>query len=136
MPLSEQLLELLGKEANEVEVLGTIKRYGFYDVYDDPPFRHYVGSAEKGVDLLFEHNHLIAIQIYVQSSTSHSAFNEELPFQIKAGMTDQQIHALLGEPDVLDDVGSRYTVLAGKAKLSIVYDRSKVVSYLNIGRGV
>ncbi|MBC3813174.1 hypothetical protein [Undibacterium aquatile] len=134
MSFAEDLLDTLGKDARTNEVIGAIDRYALRDVYVDPPFRHYVGSAAKGVDLLFERDNVFDIQIYVQSSKTHSSFQEDLPFQIKSGMTDEQIHILLGEPEAYDEVGSKYTVLEGTAKLTIVYDKSKIVSYLSIRR--
>jgi len=47
-------------------------------------------------------------------------------------MTDKDIHALLGKPEVRDSVGSKYTILNGTAKLTIVYDNTGTVSYFSI----
>ncbi|PPK44430.1 hypothetical protein B0G57_10810 [Trinickia symbiotica] len=132
MSFSEDLISILGKATSAAEVVDVVNRYGLRDVYDDPPFRRYVGSSEKGVDLLFENEKVLDIQIYAQRSQTHMPFPVELPFGIKAGMTDKQIHALLGEPEIRDSIGSKYTALEGLAKLTIVYDKSNVVSYVSI----
>jgi len=132
MSFVEALLSILGKDATASEVIETINQYDLRDVYSDPPFRQYVGSAEKGLDLLFENGIVFNIQIYTQASTTHSPFKADLPFNLKSGMTNEQIHALLGEPLTYDEIGSKYTVLEGRAKLTILYDKSSIMSYLSI----
>ena len=53
MTLAERLISLLGKRADSDEVKGVIADYNLSDVYDDPPFRLYVGSSSRGFDILF-----------------------------------------------------------------------------------
>ncbi len=133
LSFNECLLKTLGKEAASSEVTEAIQRFGLEDIYDDPPFRRYVGSSEKGVDLLFENGTVIDIQIFVQGSETHSAFSEVLPFHLQQGMTCKQVHALLGEPESHDVVGSKYSIFDGAVRLSIGYDKSDVMSYLSVG---
>ncbi|MDW3687851.1 hypothetical protein RA280_40225 [Cupriavidus sp. CV2] len=132
MTFAEELLSIIGQDVTTAVAGDIINRYGLNDVYDDPPFRRYIGSAEKGVDLLVENDRVFDIQFYVQKSTTHLAFSANLPFGIQVGMTDWQIHALLGAPETEDAVGSKYTVLGGVARLTVTYDRFKVVSYLSV----
>ncbi len=132
MSFSEDLILTLGKSASSNEVTDVINDYALSDVYDDPPFRRYVGSSKKGIDLLFESDVVLDIQFFVQRSETHAQFTDELPFGIKAGMTDKDVHFLLGEPVVRDSIGSKYNILNGNAKLTIVYDKSNVVSYISV----
>ena len=132
MSFIEELLSLLGKKATSNEVANVIHKYNLIDVYDDPPGRKYVGSSEAGVDLLFENDEVFDIQIYVQGTKTHTAFSEGLPFEVRRGMTEKQIHALFGEPGFKDVVGSKYLLSDGSARLAVVYDKSRVVSYLSI----
>lgn len=132
MSLTDNLLSTFGKDFASSEVTDVSQRHGLGDIYDDPPFRRYVGSAEKGVDLLFENNKVFDIQIYVRGTKTHSAFSDELPFRMQRGMTDKRVHILLGKPESYDAVGSKYTLFDGAAKLTVVYDNSKVVSYLSV----
>lgn len=132
MSFAEDLISILGKNASSAEVVGVLNTYTLADVYDDPPFRRYVGSSAKGVDLLIENETVFDFQVFIQRSETHLPFSGELPFGVKVGMTDKEIHSLLGEPEVRDSVGSRYTVLEGAAKLTVIYDKSNVVSYMSI----
>jgi hypothetical protein len=130
--LTDDLLATFGKDFASSEVTDVIRRHGLGDICDDPPFRRYVGSGVKGVDLLYENDKVFDIQIYVQGTKTHSAFSDELPFRMQRGMTDKQVHILFGEPESYVAVGSKYTLFDGAARLTVVYDKSKVVSYLSI----
>ena len=132
MSFAEDLISILGKDASSTEVASVVNGYALLDAYDDPPFRRYLGSSLKGVDLLFENEKVLDIQLFVQRSETHASFSDELPFGVKIGMTDKDIHSVLGEPEFRDSVGSKYKVFNGDAKLTVVYDKSGVVSYLSI----
>ena len=133
MALSDDLISILGKDATSADVLGVINSYALSDTYDDPPLRRYIGSSAKGVDVLFQNDKVLDVQIFVQRSGTHAAFTDELPFGIKSGMTDKDVHILLGEPDIRDAVGSKYAALGETVRLTVVYDSANVVSYLSIG---
>lgn len=132
MSFVDDLISILGKSVLSSEVVGVVSCHALLDVYDDPPFRRYVGSSQKGVDLLCENGVVLDIQIFVQRSETHMPFSDELPFGIQSGMTDKDVHSLLGSPEIRDSVGSKYNVLDGAARLTIVYDKHGVVSYLSI----
>lgn len=132
MSFADDLISVLGKDASSAEVASVVNRYALLDAYDDPPFRRYLGSSQRGVDLLFENEKVLDIQFFVQRSETHAPFSDELPFGVKVGMSDKDIHSVLGEPELRDSVGSKYTVLSGTAKLTVVYDKSGFVSYLSI----
>ncbi|WP_420478712.1 hypothetical protein [Brevundimonas sp. FT23028] len=129
---AEDLISTLGKDTASAEVAEVTSRYGLADVYDDPPLRIYVGSSTKGVDLLSESGKVLDVQFFVQRSETHAPFSDELPFGIKVGMSDADIHRLLGEPDIRDFVGSKYLNLGGNINVTVVYDGSNVVSYLSV----
>ena len=132
MSFAEDLISILGKAASSAEVANVVNDYALLDAYDDPPFRRYLGSSQKGVDLLFENEKVLDIQIFIQRSETHAPFSGELPFGVKVGMTDRDVHSVIGEPELRDSIGSKYTVFNGMAKLTVVYDKSNVVSYLSI----
>ncbi len=113
MSFAEDLISILGKDASSAEVVSVVNGYALLDSYNDPPFRHYLGSSQKGVDLLFENGRVLDIQFFVQRSETHEPFSGELPFGVKVDMTDRDIHSLLGEPELRDSIGSKYTVLNG-----------------------
>jgi hypothetical protein len=132
MPLISDLLSTLGKGAAGAEVRQAIADYDLVDVYDDPPFRRYVGSKSRGLCLLFENDRVIDIQIYARPTKSYSEFSDPLPFEIQKGSNQQQVHQLLGKPEIFDQFDSKYTMKDGAVRLTIVYNNSGVVRYLSI----
>lgn len=133
MAFYEELISIIGKHATSEEVKNLLIEHALLDLYEDPPFRRYVGSSSKGVDILFDNDVVIDIQIFVEASQTHSSFSSELPFGIKVGMTEKDIVNLLGEPDIRDLVGSKYTMLNRTIRLTVVYDNKNIVSYLSMG---
>src|SRR5215472_8836599 len=131
--LALDLMAVLGMAASAPEVARVIAENAFHDTYDDPPFRRYVGAEKQGVDLLFEDKRVIDVQIYVQATGSYSAFAQPLPFGIEKGMTQRQIHHLLGPPIKCDHIDSQYLLSDGEVRLVVVYDKKGVVRYLSAG---
>lgn len=132
MSFTEDLMSTLGKTASSSEFKEVVNSYALSDVYDDPPFRKYVGSSQRGIDLLLENDIVLDIQFFVQRSETHAPFADALPFGLQSGMTDKEVHSLLGKPDVRDTIGSRYTIFGGSAKLNVVYDKFDVINYVDI----
>ena len=132
--IESQLIPALGKGMDEPAVRQAISDQGFVDIQEDPEVRtHYVGSKKRGIALLFEDNRLVDIQIFLQPSTSYSAFTDELPFGIQRGMSQDEIHKLLGEPKTFDKIDSQYSMENGRIHFYVRYDKSLLVSYLSIG---
>ena len=130
--LTSDLLSVLGKSASDPEVIRVIVDNDLVDSYDDPPFRRYVGSEKKGADLLFDNNRVLDIQIYVQSTGPYSAYSDSLPLGIKKGMTQSEVHQILGAPESSDQFDSKYLMKSENAKLTVTYDDKGVVRYMSI----
>jgi hypothetical protein len=92
MSFADDLISILGMDVKRNEVSSVVNRHALNDSYNDPPFRYYLGASEKGIDLLFDNDRLLDIQIFVQKSSSHKAFADALPFGIQANMDDKDIH--------------------------------------------
>ena len=89
---------------------------------EDPPFRTYIGSPEKGVDLLIESDRVISAQIYTRATRTFSAFLGALPFGLLMSMKQPDVHALLGAPAQTSNVSSKYLLTASGIALVISYD--------------
>ncbi|MFZ6642292.1 hypothetical protein ACO0LL_21395 [Undibacterium sp. TC4M20W] len=125
------LLSLLGKHEEEKETEIILNKYNLKDIFDDPPSRRYIGSNEKGVDVLFENNKVFDIQIFVKKSNDHSAFEGELPFGLKNNMTQQDVHRVLGDPESFDEFDSQYSLKNPIIRLTVAYDRSGILRYIS-----
>lgn len=130
--LASDLLSVSGKRASDAEVKNLIAERALHDSYDDPPFRRYLGSKKLGVDILFQSDRIVDIQIYAQPTNLYSAFEEALPFGIERGMTQQQVHHLLGVPEAFDEFDSKYLMNDKNCLLTVAYDKRGVVRYLSI----
>jgi hypothetical protein len=49
MSFAEDLISILGKDATSAEVVSVVNGYALLDSYNDPPFRHYLGSSQGGL---------------------------------------------------------------------------------------
>jgi hypothetical protein len=105
------LISLLGKDVMSSEVQEALKNYPFPDVHESPPFRRYYLAEQKGVDLLSENDRIIDIQIFVQATKSHSAYDCILPYGIHPGMDQEAVHKRLGEPVEYSEFDSKYEML-------------------------
>ena len=126
------LLYVLAKEFASNEVQELVQFYSLTEIEDDPPFRRYVGSRNKGLDILTEDGRIIAIQVFAQASQGFSEFPDELPFGIGKHMSQEAVHQLLGPPLEFDEFDSKYELPDSNAKLSINFDKSLKITYLNI----
>src|SRR6187551_1907086 len=90
-------------------------------VSEDPPFRRYVGSSQKGIDLLFENDRVISVQIYTRPTSTFSAYSDELPFGLRNTMRQTDVHKLLGAPDDSSNLSSKYGLSEHGVKLVIIY---------------
>jgi hypothetical protein len=131
--LASDLLAVLGKNASNPKVVRAVAEHALDDVWEDPElFRRYVGSEKKGVDLLFKDDRVVDVQIHVQPTKGYCAFAEPLPFGIQKGMTQQQVHELLGTPQAADSIDSKYLMRDRNFRLAVVYDSTGVVRYLSV----
>lgn len=131
--LASDLIALLGKGVADQEVRRAIADHALRDVYDDPPFCRYIGSKGKGVDLLFENDRAVDVQIHVQPTKVYSEFAEPLPFGLRKGMNQAQVDQLLGKSQAADEFDSQYLLHDGQVRLTVVYDKQGVVRYLSVG---
>ncbi len=130
--LVNDLLSVLGKDSTEKEFGDVARKYALDEIFDDPPFRRYVGSSKQGVDLLLENNKALDIQLYIRRTRTHSAFAGDLPLGLKRGMSQKDVHAFLGVPDSFDEFDSKYALQCVHANLTVVYDKSGVIGYISI----
>jgi hypothetical protein len=130
--LISDLILLLGKTADDPAVVRSIESHELNDVYDDPPLWRYVGSMVKGADLLFEEDRVIDVQIHTKPTKRRNATPEQLPFGLKNGMSQRQVHEVLGTPYEEDRYDSRYLMSNPKVRLILAYDDGGVVRYLSI----
>ena len=131
--LAEELLSTLGKSVSDGDVSRLIEQHGLDDVMDDPPSRRYIGSAQKGVDLLSEDEKVVEVQFHAEKTKSRSAFTGELPLGLKAGMLAGEVHKLLGKPTSADEFDSKYFLKKYNAQLTVVYGSDGGVKYVSIG---
>lgn len=115
------------------EVVAVLNSIAPIRVSEDPPFRRYVGSPQKGIDLLLENDRVISVQIYTQATRTFSAYFEELPFGLKSTMTQAEVHDLLGVPIDSSSLSSKYELAKWGIKLVVTYDGSGNVRLLSIG---
>lgn len=127
------LLNVAGKEIASAEVHEVIQFYSLTEVEDAPPFRRYIGSRSKGLDLLVENERIVAIQIFVQALQGFSEFPYDLPFGIHKGMSQKDVHQLLGQPLESDEFDSKYEIAALGVRVVINFDKYSKITYLNIG---
>jgi hypothetical protein len=132
MTTSGFLLNILGKDFASLGVQEAIRFYSLGETEDDPPFRRYVGSRAKGLDLLAERERIIAVQVFAQAVQGFSEFPYELPFGIGKKMSQLDVHNLLGEPVEFDDSESKYELEDFNARLVVNFDRLSRITYLNI----
>jgi hypothetical protein len=125
------MLTALEKQASEPQVRELVREFGLAERYDDPPFRHYLTSRERGISFLFEDDRLIDIQIFVQPTRSFWACPYVLPLGLTHGMTQAQVHQALGEPRSSDAMDSRFVLASHEVRLLVAYDSTGAVRYLS-----
>lgn len=127
-----EFVNLLGKQRSSADVVDAAARFGLTEVMEDPPSRQYLISRERGLDLLLEDDHVVAVQIFVQATRKFSAFSGILPLGLKSGMSQTDIHQVLGAPIESDAHDSKYYLPNTKAKLVVTFDDSATIKYLSI----
>jgi hypothetical protein len=76
----------IGKALGSSDVTDVLNSLAPVRVVEDPPFRTYIGSPKKGVDLLFENDRVVSIQIYTQATRTFSPFRGTLPLGLMMSM--------------------------------------------------
>jgi hypothetical protein len=128
-----ELLNLLGKHVNSREVTRVVHDWNLSSIYDDPPFRQYIGSKTIGLNLLFHEGTLIDVQFHVKATTNSQAFAGALPFGLTRGMFQNEVHKLLGEPVKSNTSQSFYTISEPPVKFVVEYDGSNEMRYISAG---
>jgi hypothetical protein len=123
----------VGKMGNASEIAAVLNSIAPNRVSEDPPFRRYVGSPQKGIDLLFENDRVISVQIYTQATRTFSVYSDELPFGLQDSMNQTDVHKLLGAPEDSSGLSSKYELPEHGVKLVVTYDGSSNIRLLSIG---
>ena len=89
-------VEILGKFDTDPAVKQFFQQYRLDDESDAQPFRRYVGSQSRGIDMVLERGRVLSVQVYLLPSGGFERCTEDLPFGLKADMNQEQIHTLLG----------------------------------------
>lgn len=126
--------EVVGLSDRVPEVSNLLGRYEMNDVYDDPPLRKYLGSKANSICILFEEGRVIDVQIYLAPTKLYSSFQNP-PLGLERGMTQEQVHKLLGPPFKCDEFDSKYELQAGVI-LTVAYSSDGMARYLSIGAPV
>jgi hypothetical protein len=127
------IVAAVGKMSNASEIVAVLNSIAPNRVSEDPPFRRYIGSPQKGIDLLFENDRVISVQIYTQATRTFSAYSDELPFGLRKLMNQADVHKLLGVPVESSNLSSKYEIPERGVKLVVTYDGSSNVRLLSIG---
>lgn len=117
----ELVLALVGSRFDSDFVRNFIGRNKIFDVMNDPPARIYVGSEEAGIDLLFENETMISLQINLVDDDERNSFKGDLPFGIVPGMARETIHSAVGSPLEFDEFDSKFSVFDGRIKMVVSY---------------
>jgi hypothetical protein len=133
--MSSDIIGVLGMQQTEAEVVALIREFSLTEVSDSPPFRQYIGSKAKGIDLIVENGNVSCVQIYLRPTQGFSAYTGTLPLGIQSDMNQGQIHSLLGAPAKQDNTYSSFVMSDKGVKLSIDFDASsriKLLSFMKI----
>jgi hypothetical protein len=130
--MAVELISLIGKSAADPEMMRAVAEYSLSDIYDTHPGRRYVASHMKGVALVFENDCMTAVQIFVAPTDPFSAYSEMLPFMLRRGMSEAQVHELLGSPEKSNIVQSHFLLCQGELFATVEYDQAGVMKYLSV----
>ena len=126
--LTTDLLNVLGEHAGSPAVTSIVQNY----IYDDPPFRRYIGSNALGLDLLFNEDTLIDVQLHIKPTTHTQAFKGTLPLGLEKGMTKSAVHQFLGQPERSSESHSVYLMSEPRVQLVIEYTAAGEMRYVSI----
>jgi hypothetical protein len=121
-----------GKAEGAAEVVDVLNSIAPVRVSVDPPFRRYVGSPSRGIDLLFDNERVISVQIYVQGTRTFSAYSDELPFGLQGAKSQADVHQVLGVPTESSNISSKYVLNERGVKVMATYDGSMNMRLLSI----
>jgi hypothetical protein len=120
------LFATLGKSISSNEVLALLDLIAPVRIFDDPPFRSYIGSPQQGLDLVIENEQVRAVQIFAKETSTFCAYDRDLPLQIRVGMSQTDLNELLGAPFKESEVSSSYFISEFGAKITISFRQSQM----------
>jgi hypothetical protein len=120
------LFATLGKSIKSNEVRALLDLIEPVRIFDDPPFRSYIGSPQQGLDLLIEDDQVRAVQIYARDTSTFRAYDRELPLQIRVGMSQADLNELLGPPLKRSEVSSSYFIPEFSSKITVSFRQSQI----------
>jgi hypothetical protein len=131
-PSIANFISAIGKSEDSQQVHNLIIEHELVDVYDDPPFRRYIGSRRRGLDFLFEEGVVIDFQIHVVQTKTRSAFVGELPFGLVAGMNREAVHKHLNAPLMTNEYSSHYAFPELGVKITACYSTNGNLRYISV----
>lgn len=126
------LIDLVGKDAGSAEVVALLDTIAPTRIWDDPPFRQYVGSPERGLDLVVEHDRVVAVQIHARPTSMFRSYTGETPFGLNGAMNQDDVHRLVGTPALATEVSSRYVLTETDITLVVSYDEGRRVRMVSL----
>ena len=118
-------------EASE-DVARAVQAFELTEVMEAPPDRKYRISKSHGINLLFDGQFVLAVQVYVEPKRKYQAFPGALPFGLRRGLARPEVRSLLGEPDKEDAFDTYLSLGDGDLKLVVDYGGTNTVQYLSI----
>src|ERR1700722_18252314 len=94
-----EVQHLLGKAVTSTEGRDAIKKYGLSKVKNSPPNGKYYQSHSKGIEVFALDDLVASINYFVQPDKPYKAYSGTLPGGLKAGMSQDAVHKLIGKPD-------------------------------------
>lgn len=125
------VLTALGQLESDTQVQKLLSAYALTERQDDPPLRHYLMSRSNGLSFLFEDGVLRDIQVFAQHTKSFAACPYAMPLGLRQGMTQAEVHEILGKPFSSDAFDSRYVLDLYGAQLFVEYDMNSAICYLS-----
>ena len=126
------LVSLPGKAEASADVARVVQAFDLTEVMDAPPDRKYLISKSNGINLLFEGQLVLAVQVYVEPKRKYQAFPGVLPFGLRRGLARPEVRSLLGEPNRRDAFDTYLSLGDGALKLVVDYGGTDTVQYLSI----
>ena len=126
------LVSLPGKAETSVEVARAVQAFDLTEVMDTPPDRKYLISKSNGINLLFEGQWVLAVQVYVEPRRKYQAFPAALPFGLRRGLARAEVRSLLGESNKVDAFDTYLSLGDGALKLVVDYGGTDTVQYLSL----
>jgi len=126
------VVSAIGKAASDVQVVDVLNAIAPVRISEDPPFRRYVGSPARGINLLFENERVISVQIYAQGTRTFSAYSDDLPLRLHGLKNQSDVHRVLGAPKEADEISSEFALQEHGVRVVVTYDGELNIRVISI----